>query len=44
MLSLLPEKTVEDQWHSLLETWEVTCTKVLGKKKEQQKSQRVDFI
>ena len=37
LLSLLPEETIEEQWHSLRETWEATCAKVFGKKNKPKK-------
>nr|KAG5713351.1 hypothetical protein BaRGS_024899 [Batillaria attramentaria] len=36
-LSLLPEETVEEQWHSLREIWTTTCKTVLGKKTRKHK-------
>ena len=37
VLSLLPEETVEEQWHSLREVWTTTCNTILGKKTRQHK-------
>ena len=37
MLSLLPEETIEEQWHSLRETWKATCTTALGRKTRKHK-------
>ena len=37
VLSSLPEETIEEQWHSLRETWKTTCTTVLGKKTRKHK-------
>ena len=41
LLSLLPEETIEEQWHSLRETWKATCTTALGRKT---RNHRVDYI
>ena len=37
VLSLLPEETIEEQWHSLRETWKATCTTALGRKTRKHK-------
>ena len=37
VLSLLPEETIEEQWHSLRETWKATCTTALGRKTKKHK-------
>ena len=37
MLSQLQEETIEEQWHSLRDTWKTTCQTVLGKKTREHK-------
>ena len=37
VLSLLPEETIAEQWHSLQETWKATCTTALGRKTRKHK-------
>ena len=41
VLSLLLDETIEEQWHSLRETWKATCTTALGRKT---RNHRVDYI
>ena len=37
VFSLLPEETIEEQWHSLRETWKATCTTALDRKTRKHK-------
>ena len=37
VLSLLPEETIEEQWHSLRETWKATCTTALSRQTRKHK-------
>ena len=37
MLSLVPEETIDEHWHSLRETWTTTCKTTLGKRTRKHK-------